>query len=77
MRKIVTGWSLFLFLALTLLAGCSGDSSSPAAPLSANNINLIFVVSPDLAYNTPGDIQPDTANLTSQGLIPNCFQADT
>jgi len=39
-----------------------------AGALSPNNVNLIFVVSPDLAYSTPGDVQPDTANLTSQGL---------
>lgn len=69
MKKTTAVWSLLLMLALTLIVGCGGDSSSnPPAPLSADNINLIFVVSPDLAYNTPGDIQPDTANLTSQGL---------
>jgi hypothetical protein len=73
MKKIIVECSLFLVLALTLLAGCSGDSGTmfipnPTAPLSANNVNLIFLVSPDLAYSTPGDIQPDTANLTSQGL---------
>ncbi len=69
MKKITVVWSLYLTLALTLIAGCGGDSSSSQpAPLSADKTNLIFVVSPDLAYNTPGDIQPDTANLTSQGL---------
>lgn len=69
MKRIFVLWSLFLILALTLLAGCGGGSNSNASTaLSADNINLIFVVSPDLAYNTPGDIQPDTANLTSQGL---------
>jgi len=62
-----------LLAALTPLAGCGGGSgtgSSPNknAPLSAENINLIFVVSPDLANDPLGDIQPDTANLTSQGL---------
>ena len=59
-----------LTLLLTLLAGCGGDGSdaSPSAPLAADNINLIFVVSPDLTYHAPGDIAPDTANLTSQGL---------
>ena len=59
-----------LALLLTLLAGCGGDGSntSASAPLSADNVNLIFVVSPDLTYHAPGDIQPDTANLTSQGL---------
>ncbi|MBS1230703.1 MAG: putative lipoprotein [Proteobacteria bacterium] len=59
-----------LALILTLLAGCGGDgsSSSTTAPLAADNVNLIFVVSPDLADHAPGDIQADTANLTSQGL---------
>lgn len=59
-----------LALLLTLLAGCGGDGSdtSPSAPLAADNVNLIFVVSPDLTYHAPGDIAPDTANLTSQGL---------
>ena len=59
-----------LALVLTLLAGCGGgeSNSTPPAPLSADNVNLIFVVSPDLADHAPGDIHPDTANLTSQGL---------
>ena len=67
--------SLFLVLALTLLAGCGGSSSSPQAslpadppPLSAGNLNLIFVASEDLAYQASGDINPTTANLTNQGL---------
>jgi hypothetical protein len=69
MKRIFIVWSLFLILALTLLAGCASSSgSSQNSALSADNINLIFVVSPDLLYNTPGDIQPDTANLTNQGL---------
>ena len=57
-------------LLLALLAGCGGDGSdaSPSAPLAADNVNLIFVVSPDLTYHAPGDIAPDTANLTNQGL---------
>lgn len=60
---------LFLVLAL-VLSGCGGSSYSPdsTAPLSADNINLIFVVSPDLAYQTPGDVDSVTANLTNQGL---------
>ena len=58
-----------LFVTAMLLAGCAGSTTpNPPAPLNAANLNLIFVVSPDLAYNTPGDIQPDTANFTSQGL---------
>jgi len=67
--------ALSLSLALTLLAGCGGSSFSPhssapptPAPLSPDQINLIFVVSEDLAYQASGDINPNTANLTSQGL---------
>jgi len=60
MKRIIVIWSLFVILALTLLAGCGGGSgSSQNSALSADNVNLIFVVSPDLAYNTPGDIQPE------------------
>lgn len=61
--------SLFLLLAL-VLSGCGGSSTNPDSPppLSAENINLVFVVSPDLAYQTSGDVDPGTANLTSQGL---------
>ncbi len=70
-----TAVSLFLSLALMLLAGCAGSSfnpdpapPSPPAPLSSSNLNLIFVASEDLAYQAAGDINPNTANLTSQGL---------
>ena len=63
---------LFLILALTLLPGCGGSSGPNApptpAPLSADNLNLIFVVSEDLAYQAPGDLNPSTANLTNRGL---------
>ena len=40
------------------------------APLSTDNINLIFVVSQDLAYQdqASGDVNPSTANLTNKGL---------
>ena len=38
------------------------------APLSASNVNLIFVVSEDLAYQASGDVNPTTANLSNQGL---------
>jgi hypothetical protein len=61
-----------LVIALTLLAGCSGSSGPTApptpAPLSARNLNLIFVVSEDLAYQASGDVNPSTANLTDRGL---------
>ena len=63
--------SLALAFTLTLLAGCGGGSasnSSTPVPLPAENINLVFVVSPDLAYHGAGDLHQDTANLTSQGL---------
>lgn len=56
---------LAIFLAALLpavLIGCG--SSSP----KISNVNLIFVVSEDLNYNASGDINPTTANLTSQGL---------
>lgn len=76
MRRITAVWSLFLMLNLILLAACASDSSSgPNGSLNKNNINLIFVSSPDLAYNTPGDIQPDTANLTNQGLNRSLMMA--
>ncbi|MFZ0888526.1 MAG: hypothetical protein WA005_08750, partial [Candidatus Binataceae bacterium] len=76
MYKITVVRSLFLVLFLTLLAGCGGSSGPNAAapptpgpaPLSADNLNLIFVVSEDLAYQAPGDVNPSTANLTDRGL---------
>jgi hypothetical protein len=59
-------WSFFLILALTLLEKCEGTSGpNTNAALSADNINLMFVVSPDLAYSAPGDVYPDTANLAN------------
>lgn len=69
-------WSLLLMLAMTLLTGCAGSSGSHQnSALSADNINLIFMVSPDLAYQTPGDVNPDTANLTHQGLQRSLLMA--
>lgn len=53
----------------------SGDSSS-AAPLSASDVNLIFVVSEDLNYQASGDINPTTANLTDQGLQRSLLMAN-
>jgi len=76
MKRISIIRSLFLFLALTLLAGCASSSgSNTTAPLSADNINLIFVVSPDLAYHASGDVDTSTANLTNQGLQRSLLMA--
>src|ERR1017187_2369320 len=66
---------LFLVLALTLLAGCSSSGPPTPAPLSAGNLNLIFVVSEDLAYHASGDVNPKTANLTNQGLQRSLLMA--
>ncbi|MCX5847850.1 MAG: hypothetical protein NTW65_00135 [Deltaproteobacteria bacterium] len=69
-------WSLFLILALALLAGCASSSgSNQNSALSADNINLIFVVSPDLVYQTTGDVNPDKANLSNQGLQRSLLMA--
>jgi len=70
------GYTKFCLIILTgllifSLSGCGGDSSNA----DAENINLVFVVSADLAYNMPGDINPDTANLTSQGLQRSLLMA--
>jgi hypothetical protein len=47
------------------------------APLSADNINLIFVVSEDLAFQdqASGDVSPSTANLTNKGLQRSLLMA--
>ena len=73
MDKRIVAIALLLISALTL-ANCGGSSApqppepSNPAPLSSSNLNLIFVASEDLAYQASGDINPSTANLTSQGL---------
>jgi hypothetical protein len=40
----------------------------PQQQQQSAQINLIFVVSDDLPYQSSGDVNPYTANLTSQGL---------
>ena len=65
-KSFVVG-SLLLMLALVGGAGCEAGPE-PTGPLSADNINLIFVLSPDLANDPLGDVNPATANLNNQGL---------
>ncbi|HXZ87856.1 MAG TPA: hypothetical protein VEF07_04755 [Candidatus Binataceae bacterium] len=66
--------AIALAVAISIHLGCSASFASDAtpppipAPLSPDNINLIFVVSEDLAYKAPGDVNPTTANLTNRGL---------
>jgi hypothetical protein len=68
-------WIMLLLFNL-LFAGCSQSSSShESLPLNSQNLNLIFVVSPDLAYQGKGDINPETANLSSQGLQRSLLMA--
>jgi hypothetical protein len=63
---------LILIVFATVVMGCGSSSLHPPVvnpnPLSSANLNLIFVLSPDLKYQTPGDVSPTTGNLTSQGL---------
>jgi len=63
--------SFNLLVVILVLAGCGG-SYDPAAitpdPLSASDVNLIFIASEDIRYSTAGDIDFTTANLTPQGF---------
>jgi len=78
MRTIQKQWLGYYLAAIVLLlvtlVGCGGVGkviapvAPTAAPLDAGNINLIFVVSEDLAYQAGGDVSPSTANLTNRGL---------
>lgn len=80
MKRPTTTWLLFAIFVLSL-AGCGGGSSDPnatatnPAALNRGNLNLIFVVSGDLAYHAPGDVNHDTANLTNQGLRRSLMMA--
>ena len=77
MNKITAGLPLIFVGCLALLAGCGLTSGTPgnSGPLSAGNVNLIFVVSEDLAFEASGDVNPATANLTNQGLQRSLFMA--
>lgn len=75
-RQIIK--SILFSLIVLAFIGCGSSSVSQnnttvsgqtsVAPLNPANVNYVFVVSPDLKYNTSGDIDPNTANLTPQGL---------
>jgi hypothetical protein len=67
-------WSVALLVTMVMiLVGCAGGHAftplvaNPNPPV-ASNLNLIFVVSEDLNFNAPGDVDPATANLTNSGL---------
>ena len=51
------------------------SGTGATAPLSAANLNLIFVVSSDLAFQATGDVSPQTASLTNQGLNRSLLMA--
>ncbi len=61
---------IFPLLLIIQFAGCGSSSPTPLAPapLNAGKINLIFVVSEDLEYQAPGDVNNLTSNFTDQGL---------
>lgn len=68
MNRIAVVLQLMVTVAFLTLTGCSSGSNDANVRLSAANLNLVFVVSPDVAYQSAGDVNPATANLTSQGL---------
>ena len=71
MNRITLPASSVVLAAALALLGCGSrypTPSVPPAPLNATDINLIFVVSDDLAYSASQDLNPTTANLTPQGL---------
>jgi len=79
MLKMSRNLVFIVSLTICFIGGCAGgpDAGPGAnAPLSAGNLNLIFVVSPDLAYHAPGDVNPDTANLTPRGLQRSLLMAE-
>ncbi|HEY5211546.1 MAG TPA: zinc-ribbon domain-containing protein [Acidobacteriaceae bacterium] len=60
--------AVVLFAVIHYSGHFSGHSIGPQQQQQSGPINLIFVVSEDLAYQSQGDVNPNTANLTSQGL---------
>lgn len=69
MKKSYVARILILILGLVMLTGYGGGFvSGSTLPLSDENLNMIFVITPDLANDPLGDINQDTANLNNQGL---------
>jgi hypothetical protein len=63
-------------LGVAALTGCGGSSGDATpGPLSDQNTNLIFVLSPDLTYAAADDVNPVTSNLTNQGLQRSLLMA--
>lgn len=76
MKRFPVTQSLLWALAIAPLVGCGGSSASDTpAPLNGQNINLVFVLSPDLTYSAAGDVNPDTSNLSNQGLQRSLLMA--
>jgi hypothetical protein len=82
-KKIPIALGIF-FLAFVLLLGAGFPRLSPGfsdscpdadVPLRAENLHLIFVASPDLVWHAAGDVDPNTANLTNQGLQRSLLMA--
>jgi len=71
--KKITILAIALLMSFNFSA-CAGPPVTPA-PLSDGNLNLIFVVSEGLAYHAPGDVDPNTANLTNRGLQRSLLMA--
>ncbi len=70
-RNVVLSILAFGVLLPAAPIGCGSSGSST----SGGTINLIFVVSEDLAYQAAGDVNATTANLTSQGLQRSLLMA--
>lgn len=74
LRRLIRCVSIALTVAGSMLLNGCGGSSQPAptppapSPLSANNLNLIFVPSEDVSYQAYGDVNLKTGNLTNRGL---------
>lgn len=69
MKKNYIAGIIILILGLMILTGWGIGLFSGSTPhMSEKNVTMIFVITPDLANDPLGDINPDTANLNNQGL---------